>query len=166
MADLAEPAATAPFTINTFGPPAHKPPIRCSPAHAEEVRRQIQELTEAHLVVHEATPWASPCFLVAKPNSTKMRLVIDYRLLNLQTIRDSHPIPHIRDILMKVAQFMVYSKTDLMSGFWQIAMEEGSVKYTGVCTSDTLFTWRRMPFGVRNGPPCFQRAMSQGLLTH
>jgi hypothetical protein len=87
-------------------------------------------------------------------------MVIDYRLLNLQTLRDSHPLPHLWDVLMKVAQFSVYCKADLFSGFWQIMMELASVLLTGVCTPDSLFTWNRMPFGVRNGPPCFQRAIT------
>lgn len=155
MSDLAKPAATVPFKINTFGPPSFKAPIRCSTAHATEIRKQIQELTDAKLIVHDATAWASPCFLVPKPNSTKLRLVIDYRLLNLQTIRDSHPLPHLKDVLLKVAQFLVFTKLDLMSGFWQIPVDENSVLYTGVCTGEVLFMWLRMPFGVRNGPPCF-----------
>jgi hypothetical protein len=45
-------------------------------------------------------------------------------------------------------------------------MEALSKLCTGVCTGDTLFTWDRMPFGVRNGPPCFQRGITQGILAH
>ena len=35
-----------------------------------------------------------------------------------------------------------------------------SVDYTGVCTDNNLFVWSRLPFGVRNGPPHFQRTMN------
>lgn len=34
LQDLRQPADVAPFEIHTFGPPAHRPPIRLSPAHA------------------------------------------------------------------------------------------------------------------------------------
>ena len=32
-----------------------------------------------------------------------------------------------------------------------------------MCTPEELFVWTRLPFGVRNGPPAFQRAMQQAL---
>lgn len=115
----------------------------------------MKELTDHNLITHEETPWAAPCFLVPKPNSTKLRMVIDYRLLNLQTVRDSHPLPNLKDVIILVAQFLYFCIADLISGFWQTLMEAISKLFTGVCTGDTLFTWDRMPFGVRNGPPCF-----------
>jgi hypothetical protein len=118
LEDISTPANIPPFKIRTFGPPRYKPPIRCSPNHAKEIRKQVKELTDHKLITHEETAWASPCFLVPKPNSDKLRMVIDYRLLNMQTVRDSHPLPHLRDVLLKVAQFAIYCKADLISGFW------------------------------------------------
>ncbi len=90
-------------------------------------------------------------------------MVIDYLLLNAQTRRDSHPIPNIKDVVQKVGQHATFSKLDLKSGFWQIPLDEASIPCTGVCTPEELFVWTRLPFGVRNGPPAFQRAMAQAL---
>lgn len=45
-------------------------------------------------------------------------------------------------------------------------METLSQLCTGVCTPETLFIWSRMPFGVRNGPPCFQRGVNIALTAH
>ena len=44
-------------------------------------------------------PWAAPAFAVPKPRSTKLRLVVNYKGTNAQTIRDSTPLPHAEDIL-------------------------------------------------------------------
>ncbi len=118
LEDLRVPAHTEPFQIQTFGAPTYKAPIRCPPAHAKLIREEVKTLKEAGLVRHMPTPWASPCFLVPKPHSEKMRMVIDYRLLNAQTRRDSHPIPNIKDVVQKVGQFATFSKLDLKSGFW------------------------------------------------
>lgn len=45
-------------------------------------------------------------------------------------------------------------------------MATNSIQYTGVCTLDTLFTWSRLPFGVRNGPPHFQRTVAISISQH
>ena len=163
MGDLAKPAHTPPFEIHTFGPASHKPPIRLSPPHAKVMNDQLTELLTNKLVVKGPTPWASPAFLTPKPRSEKLRTVIDFRQLNLQTRRDSHPLPHTRDVILKVAGRPTYCKLDLMSGFWQMAVDPDSQPKTGVCTPDTLFYWTRLPFGVRNGPAAFQRAIQDTL---
>jgi hypothetical protein len=100
LSDLKEPARAPPFQINTFGPPVHKTPIRCSPAHAAVLREQLQDLKMADFIdTIKTSAWAAPAFLVPKPRSTKLRMVIDYRGLNGQTRRDSFPIPNTKDVL-------------------------------------------------------------------
>jgi hypothetical protein len=84
-----------------------------------------------------------------------MRMVIDYRPLNDRTRRDSHPMPHSKDVLVKVGKYNTYNKSDMLNGFYQILIEELSRYCTAAITPETLFSWLRMPFGVRNGPPCF-----------
>jgi hypothetical protein len=118
MDDLKLPCKAKPFKINTFGAPCYRAPIRCSPTHMAHMREEFTELKRVGLVRSESTPWASPCFCVPKPRSTKLRIVIDFRPLNLQTVRDSHPIPHARDVIQKLRKCKVYMKLDLKSGFW------------------------------------------------
>ncbi len=121
----------------------------------QHMREEFQELKRVGLVRSEATPWASPCFCVPKPRSDKLHIVIEFHPLNLQTIRDSHPIPHARDVIQKLGNCKVYLKLDLKSGFWQLPMDPSSIPLTGVCTLEDLLVWLRLPVGVRNGPPAF-----------
>ena len=99
LAGLHTPADTAPCRITTFSPPTSRPPICLSPAHAEFVDQEIHKLRGAGVMTTGATPWAAAMFPVPKPRSTKLRLVIDYRALNAQTIRDSMPMPHVCDVI-------------------------------------------------------------------
>ena len=113
LADLHTPADTAPCRITTFSPPTSRPPICLSPAHAEFVDQEIHKLRGAGVMTTGAIPWAAAMFPVPKPRSTKLRLVINYRALNAQTIRDSMPIPHVRDVIARIGQFHAWSKADL-----------------------------------------------------
>lgn len=95
LADLHVPARVEPFQIHTFGPPSHTASLRLSDAHLSFLRKEVAEAEAAGLLVTSSGPWASPAFAVPKPRSEKLRLVIDYRRLNLQTVRDSFPLPLI-----------------------------------------------------------------------
>ena len=63
-----------------------------------------------------------------------------------------------------VGKHKKFFKLDLKSGFWQVPMHPDSVPVTGFCTPDGLYQWQRMPMGIRNGPPHFQRCMNKVLL--
>jgi len=52
-----------------------------------------------------------PSFPVQKANG-KYRLVQDFRMLNLVTDRDAHPLPKITDILHRQGKFEILSKLD------------------------------------------------------
>ena len=117
LADLHTPAYTAPCHITMFGPPVLCPPICLPPTHAEFVDQEIHKLRGVGVMMTGATPWAAAMFPVPKPCSTKLWLVIDYRVLNAQTIQDSMPIPNVRDMIAWIGRFHAWSKADLKSGF-------------------------------------------------
>ena len=83
LGDIVGEKDVEPFHVHTFGDPCYKPPIRLSPAHAKFVRDEFAAVKELGLAKNMHTPWASPCFPVPKPRSEKLRLVIDFRGLNL-----------------------------------------------------------------------------------
>ncbi len=46
----------------------------------------------------------------------------DYRPLNLQTRRDSFPMPLVEDVIFQLGRSAWFTTLDLQSGFWQIRM--------------------------------------------
>ena len=46
----------------------------------------------------------SPCFLVVKPGSTAMRLVVDYREVSQKTQNHSRSIPNMQNTLERIAK--------------------------------------------------------------
>lgn len=119
------------------------------------VREEVKTVKDLGLAKVMHTSWASPCFPVTKPRTTKLRLVIDFRGLNLRTIRSSFPIPYIRDVVLKIGKHKFWGKVDLKSGFWQIPVDLDCIEKLGCITPEELFVWLVMPFGPRNGPPYF-----------
>ena len=63
-----------------------------------------------------SSAYAAPMLFVKKKDGT-MRVVIDYRGLNANTVVDRYPIPRIDDLLDKLSGAKVFSAIDLRSGY-------------------------------------------------
>ena len=110
-------------------PEFEKTRVRCRayPApqeQVEEIKRQIQECIDAGLVEEykkgDYPHHCSPCFLVAKPGSTALRLVVDYGEVNKKTQNHSGSIPNMKNTLERIAKCRYKTKMDKRSGFWQV----------------------------------------------
>ena len=109
-------------------PEFEKTRVRCRPYPApqeqvEEIERQIQECIDAGLVEEYKKgdyPHRGPCFLIAKPGSTALRLVFDYGDVNKKTQNHSGSIPNMENTLERIAKCQYKTKMDKRSGFWQV----------------------------------------------
>lgn len=63
-----------------------------------EIQTQVEQLLKADVIEESYSPWAAPVVLVRKKNGT-WRFCLDYRKLNVVTIKDSHPLPRVDDAL-------------------------------------------------------------------
>lgn len=54
-----------------------------------------------------------------------------------------------------------YAKIDLKSGYWQFLMEETATMLSTFVTPFGQYRWKRMPFGFKTAPACFQRVMNK-----
>ena len=88
-----------------------------------------------------------------------MRFCIDYHKVNALTRRDAYPLPRIDDTLDTLAGAKWFSTLDMVSGYWQVELEEGDKEKTAFCIQDGLFEFNVLPFGLCNGPATFQQLM-------
>jgi hypothetical protein len=116
---------------------------------------------EAEVLEASTSPWGFPCIVVYR--NGKPRLCVDYRKLNERTIPDEFPIPRQSEILQALSGTHVLSSFDALAGFTQLEMADDAKEKTVFRSHRGLWQFRRMPFGLPNGPSVFQRVM-QGVL--
>ena len=134
-------------------------PLRRTPQGFEgEDIKNLEEQIESGVVVPSDSAWASPVVLVRKKDNS-VRWCIDYRKLNDCTAKDAFPLPRIDMCIDCLPEAKPFSTCDLISGHWQIEMNEKDRHKTAFITKYGLYEYTKMPFGVCNGPSTFQRCM-------
>ena len=137
--------------------------IRRTPLGFEgEERKHLDKMLAAGVIRPSQSEWASAPVLIRKKDGT-VRWCIDYRALNDKTVKDQYPLPLIEDCLDTLSGTEYFSTLDLASGYYQIELEEESMKKTAFITKYGLFEHTRMGFGLCNAPATFQRAMNHVL---
>jgi len=91
--------------------------------------------------------------------TAKLRLVMDYKKLNENTIPDRYPLPDPSMILSSLGKAKYFSMIDLESGFHQILMKKPDIEKTSFSIKNGKYEFLRMLFGITNAPRIFQRAM-------
>ena len=132
-----------------------------SPAKRQVIDKQIDKWFEQGVIEPSRSPWSAPVIIAY--HHGKARFCVDYHKLNAATIPDKFPIPRQSEILASLSGVQILSSLDTLSGFTQLEMAEEDVEKTAFQTHRGLFQFRRLPFGLHNGPSIFQCVM-QGIL--
>lgn len=96
---------------------------------------------------------------IGKENNPRLRFCPNYRRLNFVTVRDSYPKPRMDDCIDSLGDPSVITTLDGDSGYWQIPVQEEKKDNTTSTCHSGLYRLTRMPFGLRNTPFTFQRAL-------
>lgn len=142
--------------IVTDGYPVYSKARRLDQEKLKIAKSEFEHLMKGGIIRRSSSPWASPLHMVKKPNGS-WRLCGDYRKLNLQTIPDSYPLPHMHDIASGLHGCTIFSKIDLVKAFHQVPLSDESIPKTAIITPFGLFEYVMMPFGLRNASQTFQR---------
>ena len=100
--------------------------------------------------------------LVSKKDGST-RFCVDFRKVNSITTKDAYLLPRVDDTLDALTGSQWFSTLDLISGYWQVEVDPADREKTAFCTTEGLFEFTVMPFGLCNAPATFQRLMDTAL---
>lgn len=123
-----------------------------------DIKKQIEEMEKLDIIEKSKSEYRSNIVPVKKPDGTT-RITIDYRDVNKISKADSFPIPRIDDILVRLRNAKIFSKLDLVKGYYQIPLDKESREVTAFSCDRQLHQFKRMPMGLKTAPQTFQRLM-------
>ncbi|KAK7886058.1 hypothetical protein WMY93_025679 [Mugilogobius chulae] len=136
---------------------------RSRPIHPndyEAVRKHLKMLLDAGVIRPSESPFSSP-IVVVKKKTGEVRLCVDYRKINVQTIKDAYALPNLEETFSALSGSNWFSVMDLKSGYYQIEMEEEDKPKTAFVCPLGFYEFNRMPQGITNAPSTFQRLMER-----
>ena len=117
------------FEIEPGNVPPTTRPYRASPKIQGIIDEQIKEMLDVGAIEESDSPYSSPIVMVKK-KSGENRLCIDFRKINAMSIK--HPFPlRTREHLFNLVACqkpVIFTSLDMLSGYWQIEMENQSWK--------------------------------------
>ena len=123
------------------------------------MREEIKALLEMNLIRASQSPFASPCMLINKSDRGH-RLVINYAKLNAQCYCQAFRISRIDDLIDRVGQTKFLTKLDITKAYWNVKLDEDSIKYSAFVTGEQHLEFVTLPFGLSGACSTFSRLVS------
>jgi hypothetical protein len=91
-------------------------------------------------------------------------MCVDYRPLNVVTIKNKYPLPRIDVLFDQLASAKVFSKIDLRSGYHQIKFDQVTFR-RWLSLPHMVYEILVMSFGLTNAPAYFMYLMNSFFMT-
>jgi hypothetical protein len=150
--------------------PVHQRQFRVPFAHKEVLYENVDKLLKSRAIQVSRSPYNSAVFCVAKqlPNAAPgdpvpLRVVLDFRAVNLKSLPDCYCVKEVKECLDEVgkAKSAIFLTCNLTSGFWQQSLQEKSRQYTAysVPSKGARYQWSVTPMGLQGSQALFARLM-------
>ena len=128
----------------------------------DKVTKEIDDMLKAGIVEPSDSPYAAPIVLIKKKDQS-LRICLDFRDLNKQTIFDPVLMPRMDEVLNKVSKARHISKLDLTKEYWQVPLDLESRQKSAFIIPFGHYQFTVMPFGMINSGATFVRMMDKVL---
>ena len=128
------------------------------------IDQEIQQMLKDGIIRHSTSPWRAQIVVVRDDENPhrRKRLCVDFsQTINQYNDLDAYPLPRIDDMVNELAEHKLFSTFDLKSAYHQVEIRSEDRIYTAFEANGGLYEFNRMPPGVTNGVPKFQRVIDQ-----
>jgi hypothetical protein len=139
--------------------PISRHPYKITPKELAELKIQLKELLDKGYIHPSSSPWGCPALFVKKKDQS-LRLCVDYRPLNVITVKNKYTLLCIDILFDQLASAKVFSKVDPRSGYHQIKIHPEDVPKTTFSTRYGSYEYLVMSFGLINALVHFMYLMN------
>jgi hypothetical protein len=139
--------------------PIAKSLYQMMPVELVELKIQLKDLLDKEYIWPTSSPCGCPALFV-KMKDKALRLCVDYRPLDVVTIKNKYPLPCIDLLFAQLAGAQVFIKIDLRSGYNQIKIRAEDIPKTIFPTRYDLYEYLVMSFGLTSASAHFMYLMN------
>ena len=118
------------------------------------VKEYVKDMLGKEYIRPSTSPYAVSVLIIKKPDG-RLRIYIDYRALNILTIKNRNAPPLIRETLARLYVAKVFTKFNIIAAFNKIRIKAGEEEKTAFLIRYNLFKYIVMPFGLYNASSIF-----------
>ncbi len=142
--------------------PPYGPIYNLNEVELETLRGYIETNLASGFIRPSTSPAGSPILFVRKPGGG-LRLCVDYRGLNMITIKNRYPLPLVGESIDRLAMAKRYTQLDLTAAYHRLRIKKGDEWKTAFRTRYGHYEYQVLPFGLTNAPATFQAYINQAL---
>ena len=140
-----------------ISPKVH-PPRKIPASLQQKIKEELDNMEKTGVIrkINEPTEWVNSLVVVEKP-SGGLRICLDPRDLRKAIKREYYQIPIFEDIASRLSGAKLFTKLDTNQEYWQIPLNEESIRLTTFNTQFGRYQFTRLPYGVHSAQEVFHK---------
>ncbi|GJX31922.1 reverse transcriptase domain-containing protein [Tanacetum coccineum] len=132
-----------------------------APERNKAIQEEVEKLVDAGIMkeVHYHSWLSNP--VMVKKHDGSWRMCVDFKDLNKACPKDGYPLPEIDWKVESLCGYPFKCFLDAYKGYHQIKMAKEDEEKTTFITSQGIFCYSKMPFGLKNVGATYQRLVDR-----
>ncbi|GJT30909.1 reverse transcriptase domain-containing protein [Tanacetum coccineum] len=132
-----------------------------APERNKAIYEEVEKLVDAGIMkeIHYHSWLSNP--VMVKKHGGGWRMCVDFKDLNKACLKDAYPLPKIDWKVESLCGYPFKCFLDAYKGYHQINMAKEDEEKTKFITSQGIFSYSKMSFGLKNARATYQRLVSK-----